>query len=333
VKISNETKVGIITTVAIVIVILGLNFLKGKNVFSSNIIMYAKYKDAAGLSASNPVMLYGLKAGQVDDIKYIQEGDYRILVKFHIKGDIDLPNDSKAKIFAADLLGSKAIDLVPGKSTVMVKKNDTLDGYIELSLTESLSKTVAPVKDKVEKLISSVDTAVTTLNSVFNEKELKASFASIRSSLKNLEGTTASLNDMVSPQNGKIRVILDNLDKITANIKNNGGAITHAIDNFSSISDSLRAIHLKETIDQVNNAVGSVNSILAKAQRGEGTLGKLLNDDRLYNNVISASRNLDRLIYDLKKNPSRYLRFSVIRIGKKDKAPAEYQMDTTAVPK
>lgn len=331
-KISNETKVGILATFAIVIVILGVNFLKGKNVFSKNVILYAKYTDAQNLQASNPVIMHGFQIGQVDDLELIREDSLNVLVKFHIYGDIEVPKNSVAKIISSDLLGSKAMEILPGDPALvsgddkMVSRNDTLTGEVEISLTESVNKVVAPVKEKVEKLISSVDTIMTGLNEVFNtetKQGLRMSFSSIQGSLANLESTTASLDEFVDDETGRIRAIMINVEKIAENIKNNNAAITRAIENFANISDSLRASNLKQTISEANAVVGQVQQIVAGIQKGEGSVGKLLKDDKLYANLEKASKNLDKLVLDLKNNPGRYLNVSLIRVNRTVKDTAE----------
>jgi phospholipid/cholesterol/gamma-HCH transport system substrate-binding protein len=330
VKISNETKVGILATFAIVIVILGVNFLKGKNVFSRNIILYSKYKDVQNLTASNPVILHGLQVGQVDGLELIHEDSFNVMVKFHIYGGVDVPKNSVAKIISSDLLGSKAMEIIPGdlakvKSTEKwASRNDTLKGLVEISLTESVNKVVAPVKDKVEKLISSVDTIVTTLNVVFNEADLRASFASLKGTLADLKEGTGKLNMMVDRESSHISGIMRSVDDISANIRDNNAAISRIIDNFASISDSLRAANLKQTLARVNDAVGEVNRIVEGVQNGDGSLGKLLKDDKLYANLESASKQLDKLVLDIKRNPGRYMPgVSLIRVNRVEKEPKD----------
>lgn len=321
-KISNETKVGILATFAIVIIILGVNFLKGKNVFSRNINLYAKYPSVDGLAASNPVIMYGLKVGQVDELILMEvpEGENRITVKFHIYGDVEIAENSTAKIISSDLLGSKAIEIIPGNGKELASRNDTLPGEVELSLSQSISKVVAPVQEKIEKLVGSVDTIVTGLNSVFNEQtqsDLRLSFGSIKVSLQNVEGTTKTLDQFVNSETGRLSAILANVNSISANIKDNNAAITRAIENFSGISDSLRSANLKQTLLEANSAVTKFSAIVSKIERGEGSVGLLMNDRKLYDNLQNASKNLDRLVIDLKANPSRYINMSIININRK----------------
>jgi len=371
-KISNETRVGILATFAIVIVILGVNFLRGKNVFSGNVVFYAKYHDVVGLAASNPVMLYGVKVGQVDQLTFLKVSPsdttiryglemrlrdlnqklfasspgpqkdsvqksiaacnhnlepytQRVEVKFHVFADVQFPANSSAKI-NSDLLGSKTLEIVPGNATTFARTNDTLAGLIEPSLTEALSKTVSPIKDKVETLVSSIDTVVNSLNDVFNDKtknDLKGSFAAIKPTVQNIEEATAKLNAFVGDETGRMHDIMANIDKITHDFTTYHTALSRTIDNFASISDTLRAMNLKKTINETTSAVSSVNDMLQKIKSGDGTLGKLVNDDKLYNSLVSATRNMDKLVSDIKANPHKYF----APLGKRGK-PEVYKIDT-----
>ena len=372
-KISNETRVGILATFAIVIVILGINFLRGKSVFSRNVVFYAKYHDVVGLAASNPVMLYGVKVGQVDQLVFLKVsptdttiryglemkikdltkqlfaaqsasqkdsiqkaiatcnrnlGPYteRVEVRFHVFGDVQFPANSSAKI-NSDLLGGKTLEIVPGNATAFAKANDTLTGLIEPSLTEALSKTVSPIKDKVETLVSSIDTVVNSLNDVFNDKtknDLRGSFAAIKPTIQNIEDATATLKTFVGDETGRMHDIMANIDKITHDFTTYHTALSRGIDNFASISDTLRAMNLKKTITETTNAITSVNDLLQKVKSGDGTLGKLVNDDKLYNDLVSATKNMDKLVSDIKANPHKYF----APLGKRPSKPEVYKMDT-----
>lgn len=331
-KISNETKVGILATTALVLVILGVNFLRGKNIFSRNINLYCKLPNAVGLNASNPVYLYGLKVGQVDKVEIINEPVNKILVSFHIEGDRKVPAHSLARILAGGFISpDKSIDLVPSNSSELVKNYDTLQAKVEQSITEALTTAVAPLKGKVESLVGSIDTVMGSLNSILDAnsaRNLKGSFASLHSTLNHLESTTARISAIADEETEKrIRGILANVARISENIKNYDGAISHTIANFSSMSDTLRAINFKKVIENANHAIAQADSILDKTARGEGSLGMLLHDKAMYVNLKNASRNLDKLIYDMRANPSRYINLSLINLNRKKSS--DYPGDTT----
>ena len=256
-------------------------------------------------------------------MELINESGKKVRVKFHINADIKLPANSKARIISSDLLGSKAMVIEPGNSTSFVSNNDTISGTVELSLSSSISKVVAPVKEKLESLIGSVDTVVTGINEIFNaqtKSDLRLSFHSIKHTVNNIDRTTSQLDSFTKDESGRIKTILMDIQSVASNLKNNNAAITRAIDNFSAISDSLRASKLKSTIFEANKAMLQLNDVLAKIKDGKGTLGMLVNDDKMYNNLEAASKNLDILVRDLKANPKRYVHFSVFGGGKDKKA-------------
>lgn len=312
-KLSNETKVGLLAALAIALVIFGINFLKGRNILSTSKVLYVKYEDIHGLTTSNPVMLHGLKVGQVDGFSLIHEGKKNIQVKFHLEGGVDLPADTKIKIVSSGLLGSMNLELIPGKSDAMLQRNDTLQGLVEPSMTENIAAAVNPLKDKVKILLTSLDTTVSGLNDIMDAETRK----DLKKTLHNVQQSSASLDNIINDEGGRLKEIMANITDITRNVKNYNKALSHAVENISDISDTLRAMNLKRTIDQVNAAVANVNSVLTDVQNGKGSLGKLMKDDKLYYNLQSASRNLDLLIRDIKIHPDRYLNFSIVHIGKK----------------
>ena len=330
-KISNETKVGVLASITIVLIILGVNFLKGNELFSKSTVLYIKLPNTGGINAANAVMLYGVKIGQVDKTELLNEKTNKTLVTFHISPKVKIPANSIVKVASGSgLLEGRVLEIIEGNAKSFASSKDTLQGQIELSLTESISATVAPVKQKVEKLLTSVDTVLGSLNNILDKDattNLRASFSSLRATLANVESATGKIKEMVDDNlSVKFTAIMSSVQHITDNINSYNGKISHAIDNFSAMSDSLRAMNLKKTIDNANNVINNINSLLTKADKGEGSLGMLLNDKALYKNLRNASANLDKLIYDMKANPERYVTFSIVHINKKK--PAKYAADT-----
>lgn len=329
-KLSNEFKVGVLAVCALFILIVGVNYLKGNEIFARNITLYAEYPNVDGLAPSNAVTLFGLQVGQVDKLILIDYNKNKILVKFHIKHGIELPKNSVARIMSSGLLGGKELLLAQGAGTEFVQNDDTLRGELELSLTASINSVVSPVKAKIEKLITSIDTIVVSLNQVFDnntKSNLRSSVSSVKQSLENIKATTETLNTFTKNETARLHSIVTNIESIANNIKNNNAAITKIMNNLSDFSDSLKASNIKSTMLQVNSSITEINSVLAKVEKGEGSLGMLLHDENLYKNLKNASGSLDALIIDMKAHPSRYVHFSVF--GKKDKG----EKKTLEVPK
>jgi phospholipid/cholesterol/gamma-HCH transport system substrate-binding protein len=337
VKIKREVKIALVVILAIAIFVWGFNFLKGKNVFSSKRYLYAVYDQINGLVEANPVLVNGLKIGQVDDIFFKPDGSGKIIVKMLItNSDIKIPKNAVAKIFASDFMGSKAIDLKMADTTFgkkinlktgWAKSGDTLQSAIATSIQEEVSVQMLPLKQKAERMMSSMDSVLAVIQYVFNEdtrENLAKSFESIKFTIKNLESTTFNIDTFVTTERYRLSSILANVESISSNIKNNNQKITNIINNFSSLSDSISKSKIVSTIDNANKAITDFSTIMDKINKGEGSMGMLIHNDTLYRNLQKSSRDLDLLMEDMRLNPKRYVHFSVFgRSGKKQpyKAP------------
>jgi phospholipid/cholesterol/gamma-HCH transport system substrate-binding protein len=231
-----------------------------------------------------------------------------------------LPSNSVARISSIDFLGTKNIEIILGDSKIAAMNGDTLAGGTQMSLTEEVNKQVAPIKEKAENLLSSLDTMVTVLQMVFNSetrRNIEASFASIRTTLNTLESTTYNLDTLVYGQRKRLERIMFNIESITENFRRNDENISNVLKNFSAISDSLAKANIAGTLTNVNAVLLKVESITDKIDNGEGSIGLLVNDQKLYNNLNSSAAQLNSLIEDMKLNPYRYVNFSVFPPAKK----------------
>jgi phospholipid/cholesterol/gamma-HCH transport system substrate-binding protein len=316
VKITNETKVGILAAFSIALLIIGYNFLKGNAIFSSETILYARYTHVDGLGVSKPVLINGYQIGRVDALQLEPNGS--ILATLKIKGKYDIPKNSVARLESTDLLGSKAIVMALG-SGAFAEDGDTLNANVEKNLMEA----VQPVQKKAELIIGKMDSILTSVNSILNpnfQKNVDKSFNSIASTLSSLEATSKKVDNLVGAEGSRISVILANVEAISNNLKNNNQKINGILNNINSITDQVAAANFKQTIDNANKVVADLQSMVSKMNTGNGSLSLLLNDSKMYDNLNSASKNLDNLIIDLKENPKRYVHFSVFGGGgKKDK--------------
>ncbi len=319
--IKKEVKAGILVVVAIALLVFGFNFLKGRNLFDTQRTFHAVYDHVDGLAASNPVVLNGLNVGLVKTMKLVPGPEGLILVSFTINiGHLDIPKNSVAKIVSQDLLGSKAIDLQLGTSTQMAMSGDTIISDVQATLTEEVNRQVAPLRAKAESLLSSVDSVMVIVQQVLSREaiqSLERSIYSISRTFQSLEKTAYRIDTVVGEERTKINRIMTNLESITTNFKNNNESLSAIIANFHSISDSLAKADIVTTINNAGRTLEQTNEIMDKINRGEGTLGLLLNDEALYKNLEKSSLNMDRLIQDIRLNPQRYLHFSII--GRRDR--------------
>ena len=315
-KIANETKVGILAAFSIAVLIIGYNFLKGNSIFSSETVLYARYTRVDGLGVSKPVLINGFQIGRVD--KLVLQPNGEILATLKIKGKYDIPKNSIAKLESTDLLGSKAIVMALGTGNDFAQDGDTLNSNVEKNLMEA----VQPVQKKAELIIGKMDSILTSVNTILNpdfQKNVNKSFNSIASTLSSLEGTSKKVDGLVGTEGKRISAILANAESISGNLKNNNAKINAILNNINTITDQVAAANFKQTIDNANKAVADLQGIVTKVNDGKGTLGLLVNDTKMYDNLNNASKNLDNLIIDLKENPKRYVHFSVFGGGNKDK--------------
>lgn len=321
-KISKELKIGVVVILAIAAFVWGLSFLKGTNLFSRKYYLYAIYPKIEGLIPSSPLMISGLKIGQVNSIDLVQrDGQPKVLVTFLLTEDVKIPKGSKAKAYSADLMGTKAVEIIFNDSTTeFVNSGDTLISDSEANLQQSVNAQIAPLKAKTESLIGSIDSAVTVVTTILNPRtreNLDKSFESVRKAIITLEQTAYKLDDLVGSEKAKISSILTHLNGITANLDKNGQRIDNIIGNLHNLSDSLAKAQLAEAINNTNKSMKELNTLLAGINAGQGTLGKLAKNDTLYFNLNKSVIDLDKLLKDLRYNPDRYIHFSVF--GRKDK--------------
>jgi phospholipid/cholesterol/gamma-HCH transport system substrate-binding protein len=313
-KISNETKVGILAAFAIAIFIIGYNFLKGNDVFTSENEYYAIYDKVDGLTVSKPVLVNGFQIGRVSALTLQPSG--QILAEFKIDPKYEIPTSTIAKLESTDLLGSKAVVFDLGSSKTYAVSGDTLNANVQVNIMDQME----PVQKKAQVVIARLDSILQSVNSILSpnfQKNVESSFNSIAATLRSLESTSKTVDGMVSIQSKRIDNILANAESISSNLKNNNQQITSILSNFNQLSDGLAKSNFKQTLENADKAVADLQLTINKINSGKGSVGMLLNDEQLYNNLNNASKNLDNLMIDLKANPKRYVSFSVFG-GRKD---------------
>jgi phospholipid/cholesterol/gamma-HCH transport system substrate-binding protein len=312
-KISNETKIGALTAIAITILILGYSFLRGNDLFSGSNKFYAIYRSVDGLSVSKPVLVNGFPIGRVSKMKLQPDG--RTIVELKVDDQYKVPSNTLAKLVSTDLLGGKAIVFEYGNSNTYAEDRDTLHANIQGSLAESLQ----PIQTKAENLITKLDSSLAAINRILNpnfQKNVDRSFLSIANSLQTLESTTKKVDALVAAQTVHIDGILSNTEGLSANLKKSSGHLTGITSNFEKVSNDIAAANIKQTLDNANKAMTDLQATINKINSTKGTLGLLINDDKMYKNLNDASANLNNLFIDIKAHPKSYVSFSVFG-GKK----------------
>jgi phospholipid/cholesterol/gamma-HCH transport system substrate-binding protein len=320
VKISKEVKVGIVTTIAIACFIYGFNFLKGRDLFSSQRKFYAVYNNIDGLVEANPLMINGYMVGMVGDIQLAGDTSGSVIVTLVLNDEIKIPKNSVAKVMSSNILGSKAVQLILGSGTVYAESGDTLTAAQEDDLKTSVNKTIAPLQEKAVSLIASIDSVMIVVQQVFNEsarQNLAKSFESIKLAITSLETTSYRLDTMVMSEKVKISSILTKVNVLATTLANNSDKLGNVINNFSNISDSIAKSNLTSAINNANAALSQTTTIMTKINSGQGTMGMLINNDSLYRKLDKSAEDLDKLLKDLRINPERYVHISVF--GRRDR--------------
>ena len=326
-KIRREAKLALTALAAVFILIWGINFLKGSSLFESKSTFYGVYDSVEGLKVSSGVIYRGYQVGQVISIQFTGERFDRVLVKFSVDKGLELPSNTLAMIQSADLMGSKVVALVPGDSHVFAVSGDTLRSQVERGLMEQVSQQMLPLNQKAERLLGSLDSVLLIVQGLFNEetkKNLSNSFGSIDRTLRNLEGASGNLDTLIQGESARISSILQDVNSITGNLRNNNEEISNILGNVSAISDSLRQASLHQTLMSLDYILATTDSIMNKINRGEGTIGALLNDNDLYYNLNQVSENLNRLLVEFRYNPKRFINLSLIDFSSGKNALEEY---------
>ncbi len=316
-------KIGLILVIVAGILIWGINFCKGKNLFTKENIYYTTYSQVEGLQPNSAVLLRGHKIGHVKNIYFTSSKYDQLTVELSIFSDIQLPKSSIAKIFSSDILGSKAIDIIiPQEFDVAegyVENFDTLNTEIEASITDQVRIEVAPLKAQAEKLLQSAAIAIDQVKYVVNEangKELSRCFIKLQNAIDAIHHSGVTLDTMLTNGNEHVQSILKNVDSITYTISNHSDEIGTLINNFSNISDSVSKANIAQTLYKADDAVTQIQLVLNKINSGESSSGALVDDKTLYNNLENASKQLNTLLIDVQKNPKRYVSFPIFSSGK-----------------
>ena len=319
-KVSNETKVGALTVIAITLMIIGFNFLKGKTIFQPGNYIYAKYADTKGLIVSNPVFVNGYQVGTVFEIENQKDNLASIIVSVKLNEAYKIPNNSVASI-QDNPLGISSISIVLGNATTYFKSGDTILTAPANSLLGDFVNTLSPLGEKTNSAIISLDKVLNNINHVLDDKNrqnLALVLENLAVTTKSLNSSMANIETMLQKQNGSVSQSFDNLNAFTKNLNNNNEKLNNIITNLDSVSSSVKDADLTKTIKTIQLAVASLNTSLQKINSGNGTASKLMNDSSFYQDLQGTLKSINTLVDDIKVHPKRYINVSVF--GKKDKS-------------
>jgi len=319
-KVSNETKVGALTAIAITLLILGFNFLKGKSLFKTGNYLYAKYPNTKGLMISHPVYVNGFKVGLVADIENTDPSLKEIVLTIKLNQKFNIPTNSVASI-KESALGTPSVEIVLGTETKYLNSGDTLVTGNNDGLLGALTQKIAPIGDQLKATLQSLDSVLKNVNALLDPSakgNLQQSIANVNKATASLAASTASIQSMMNAQTGSIAQSMNNLNSFSKNLADNNEKITKMMTNIEKTTENLSKADIDGTIASLKNTIDNLNGLVEKVASKDGSLGLLMNDKTLYNNLTNTIRSANILVDDLKMHPKRYVNVSVF--GKKDKS-------------
>ncbi len=319
-KINNETKVGALTIIAITLLILGFNYLKGRSLFKTGNFLYAKFSDTKGIMVSNAVFINGFKVGNVYDIENADADLKEIVITIKLKDKYNIPTNSVSFINES-ALGAPSLQIELGNGKTMHQNGDTLITQVKEGLLGSLSSKISPIGDQLKATLHSLDSVLKNVNTVLDpsaKNNLAQSIANVNKVTASLAVTASSLQLLLNAQTGAVAATLNNTKKITENFASNNEKINKTMANIEKTTENLSKADIDGSISALKKSIENLNNLIEKVGSKDGTLGLLMNDKQLYNNLNNTVRSANILVDDLKTNPKRYINVSVF--GKKDKS-------------
>ncbi len=305
-NLSREIKTALLVICGILLFIYGYSFLKGSSLLERDKTLYAIYDEVEGLVPGAKVTINGLSVGKISKIDFLSKST-RIILTMKVREELSFSLNSKALLYETGLIGGMAVAIKPVfDNGRVIASGDTLKSDVKPGLTELINRQIAPLQAKISSMLSSADSLFLGVSNVLNNNTQ----LNLKNTLQNLSITTQNLNEA---SYSLIEILDDNQNNLNKTFLN--FADTSA--NLKTITDSISKVNIALTVSQFNNTVKGLNSIVSSIDTGNGTLGKLVNDESLYKSLIDVSEELESLIIDLKNHPKRYVNFSIF--GKKEK--------------
>lgn len=297
-KISREIKTAILVISSLLLIIYLINYLKGQNLLDSSRALYVVYDNVEGVATSTPVTINGLTVGKVQRIDFADDNSGRLKVTLIIDSDFEFSKNSKAECYEAGLIGGRAIAIIPANDNAEnAKKGDYLIGTVKPGLTALVNQRLTPLQEKIETMMVGADTLLKNINDVFDEQtktNLRKSVSELAVTITSFKNTSNSLNSLIA----------DNKDKLDNTLSN----FENASSSLANITDSVAKVNLGQTITELQTTINNFDKVLSSIEKGEGSIGKLLKDEGLYNNLSGATKEMEELLKDIKLHPKRYFR-------------------------
>ena len=302
-KISSEAKVGLIGIATLLVLIWGINYLKGRNILSQTYTLHAFYKHSGGLENSAPVLMNGIKIGYIDDIELQPGRTDPVHVILHVEKKYPLDAGASAVLFSSDLLGTKAIRMEPSGESGQLHHQDTINTDTETDMLASITAQVAPVAEQIESLAQSLESVVQKLDTLLGSDAPAAM-------LDDLSEISSSLSASLKP-GGPLYESFENLESFTSMLEGQEEEIASLTGHLNSVSASLDSAGIERIAEELIGTSASISQLMEQLASGNGSLGKLIYSDTLYTNLQNLVADLDSLVVDLNENPKDYVHFSL----------------------
>ena len=318
-KISNEAKVGALAVVSIALLIFGYNFLRGRSVMKTGNFLYTKYSDAKSLMVSNPVYVNGFQVGSVYDIENEDASLKSIVITIKLKDKYRIPDNSTATV-KSSILGTPSIEIILGNGNKFLESGDTIESIQSTGLIGDITSKIDPITDQIKKTMSNLDTVLHNINSIFDVR-VKGNIADMMynmdSATRNIASATAALNMLLDKEHGSLTSTVQNISSVTKNLADNNDKVNSILTNVETTTQHFSDADVNGAVTKLKTSIEQMNILLTKINSDKGSLGLLMNDKALYNNLNSTVRSANTLMDDLRIHPKRYVNISVF--GKKDK--------------
>ncbi len=317
-KYSKEIKAGVIAIISIAILVAGVNFLKGNSFFGGDDKYYAYFPNSGQIMVSSNVTLNGVVVGKVMDVTYVPENqsDKRVKLTFSVhNNDIKLPKGSIVEIGSLDLLTKGLLIQIPTDiSNGNYKPGETLPGKLSVDMMSQVKSYADPISQRLQAMMSSIDKMVVSLSAFWDEtatSEIEGSLKQVKITIQKLGNVAQELEGFVAEEKVHFGHIMNNVENITTNLKKSNDQVTAIIGNTKKITDDLVTADFKAVILNAETTLKKLNNVLAEVESGQGTVGKLLHDEKLYSELVETNNELQNLASDLQLHPERYIHFSV----------------------
>ena len=311
-----EVKIGIFAVAMLIAAWAGIRFLKGFDIFSRNAVYYASYDQVNGVESASPIMMRGVKIGTVTGISFDPQRSDNVVLQFTIRRQFRIPTDSEAKIFSNGLMGGKAIEIIYGQADTYLEKGDTLRSIRERDLMDVAGSELDFFKQELSRVVNDLSRTLGNVNRL-----LEANAANVDRTMQHLNDLSGDMAEIVRTEKLHMQQAVEGLARFSTALGECAPQIDSVVGNLNRISGELADA---DFAGRLSEAVSHVNALLAEAQAGEGTLGKLIGDPALYDSLTVASGNLASLLADLERYPGRYVHFSLFgRDPEKMQAKAE----------